>query len=449
MQTHIERFKSEILDAHETLRTAYAARTPKSRVALEAACHHLPAGVTRSNLYFKPYPPTMERAEGAILKDVDGHEYIDFISDFAVAQSGHNNKHIAAALRDQLERGISYGARTNLETELAQLLQKRLPTLDKLRFANSGTEANLYAILTARAFTQKPAIFVFDGGYHGGALNFAMHDTRMQAPFETMSAPYNDIDAFRSVIKKNKDQLACVVMELMLNSGGCIPADPEFARQVETICRDNGILLIVDEVMTTRLGFHGLQGQYGMKPDLTTLGKIIGGGLPVGAFGGRAGIMAMFDQTEAGAAPHNGSFNNNVMTMTAGITAMSQVLTEPVLGSVNALGDELRRRLNQVFEARNTPLCFAGAGSVMALHIGVSPPDHFVTHPLAAPIRSLFHMHVLSKGVWIAQRGMVALSIETTEAHTDQFVEAVEDFVACYGPLLQRLAGDPALAGAA
>ena len=442
----MERIISDITDAYKRLCAEYEARTPKSRALFDEARRCFPSGTTRSNLYFAPYPPTLRSAAGAHVQDVDGRDYIDLISDYAVAQAGHSNALIAEGVKNQLDHGLSYGGRNEHETRLADLIKQRLSSVETLRFTNSGTEANLYAILAARAYSKKPAIFVFEGGYHGGVLNYAMHDDRLQTPFETLTAPYNDIDAFRTVVSNNCDKLGCVVMELMLNSGGCIPAEPAFAREVQAICRQAGVLLVVDEVMTTRLNYHGLQGAYGVTPDLTTLGKIIGGGLPVGAFGGRADIMAMFDQTQPRAAAHNGSFNNNVLTMAAGVAALSGVLTREALDAVNHMGEQMRLRLNEILMDHGAPLSFSGAGSVMALHVGAAPPQRFTSHPAASAVRALFHMHMLLQGFWIAQRGMLALSVETTQAHTDQFAAALDGFCAQYGDLLRSLDRAPSAA---
>ena len=439
MDVQTEDFLAKIDRAYAVLQAQYEAKTANSRESYAEALDIFPAGITRSNLYFTPYPPSIASAEGPVLTDEDGNTYIDLISDFAVAQSGHSNSAIAHALKAQLDHGISYGARTQKEVRLAKLIKERLPSVERLRFTNSGTEAGMYAVLAARAFSKKPAVLVCKGGYHGGSMNFAANDPRTHLPFDYITVEFNDPDAIREAVRENRDRLACVVTELMMNSGGCIPATQAFADAVKDACAENDVLLIIDEVMTTRLAFNGLQGHFNLTPDLTTLGKIIGGGMPVGAFGGRADIMAQFDQTQPGAAAHNGSFNNNVMTMTAGAVALEQVLTAPVLEQNNQKGEVLRARLNAVLKREDVALRFSGMGSVMAIHVGYHPPTRFALTKFDAPIRKLFHMYCVMNGIWIAQRGMLALSVETTDAHCDKMVETLEAFCTAYRDILDSI----------
>lgn len=431
-QTEADKIRSAAASleaAHGQLKRVYEARTPASSASFKTACRSMPGGTTRSNLHFAPYPPSIQRAESGELIDIDGNRYFDFLSDFAVAMSGHNNAVIAQAVGSQLEKGISFGARTPLEARLAQLVQERIASVERVRFVNSGTEANLYAFLAARAFTGRSALLLFEGGYHGGAMSFSTADPRLRAPFEYLTVPYNDADAFSRMVEERGDDIACVGLELLLNSGGAIPARPDFVQTIREVCTRRGILLVIDEVMTTRLAYGGLQSVYGVRPDLTTLGKMIGGGLTVGAFGGRADIMSLFDLTVGAGINHGGSFNNNVLTMAAGIAALGTVLTPEVIESVNRSGELLRERLNSLFSSARLPLVFSGHGSVMALHLGYEAPLRFKEPALSKQVRSLFHMFCLVNGVWIAQRGMIALNIETREAHIARLVEVVGEFV--------------------
>ena len=432
-------------DERALLAQTYAAATPLSGEASARAREALPGGNTRSNLHFSPYPPVFQAAEKGTLTDLDGHSYADFINDFTVALQGHSNAVIINAVHDLLAKGMSYGGRTQAEDRLASLIKSRITSIDRLRFTNSGTEANLYAFLAARAYTGREAIFVFEGGYHGGVFNFASKDLRLRAPFDIVSSPYNDIEAFDRAFNANAGRIACVAMELILNSGGCVPARREFARHVEARCREAGVVFLVDEVMTSRIAYGGMQSLYGVTPDMTTLGKIIGGGFSIGAFGGRADIMAMFDVTKPGALFHSGSFNNNVFSMNAGVAALSEVLTEEAIARVNAAGDAFRIRLNAALAKADVPLVFSGLGSVAALHIGRTAPERFQAPPLSAEVRSLFHLFMLLEGFWIAERGMIALSLETTQAQMDAFELALARFCARYEALLQSLEAAPAI----
>ena len=428
--------KHSVVAARDGIIERVVSRTPQSKREFERAKQVLPGGTTRSNLHMKPYPISIDRAEGATLTDLDGNQYIDLGNDYAVAMFGHSNKQIAAAISKQFESGTSYGARTSHETRLAEVLIDRFPSIEALRFCNSGTEANLYAFLLARAATGRTTFVMMDGGYHGGALSKAMNDDRFFAPFDVITVPYNDEEALKALFAEKGDQIACLAMELMLNSGGCISATQSFAKLAETLCAKTGALLLVDEVMTSRLHPGGLQAHYGVTPDLTTLGKMIGGGFTVGAFGGRADLMAHMDQFKAGAIAHNGSFNNNVMTMVAGRVAMTDVITPERIATANQLGDELREKLNALCADYQAPIRFAGWGSVLALHLGTEPPHQFATPPLSAEIRSLFHAFALDKGYWIAARGMLSLSVETTRNHCDGFADCFKEFLETQGESL-------------
>lgn len=425
-----------LVAAREQLEAAYREHTPRSAECFLASCNVLPGGNTRSNLHFPPYPPVMASADASTLLDIDGNRYVDCINDYTVAAGGHRDPRIERAIADAAAHGWSWGARSDTEVLLAEAIRERFPSMQRLRFVNSGTEASLYALLLARISTGRERIIVMSGGYHGGVLSFLEPVPRLNVPFEVVQVPYNDTSALHQALDASKGQVAAVMMELMLNSGGCIPATAEFARSAATLAHAAGALFIVDEVMTARLGFHGLQGMLGLEPDLTVLGKIIGGGMPCGAFGGRADLMAWFDSTRPGALNHNGSFNNNVFTMRAGLAALTEVLTREVMEDMNRRGDRLRARLNDIVTRRSVPLVFSGAGSVMALHSGTRVPLRPVTDSRTDAIRHLLHMHLLRGGFWSARRGMLALSAANTDAQTDALAACVETFIDHYHNLL-------------
>ena len=237
-----------------------------------------------------------------------------------------------------------------------------------MRFTNSGTEANLLAISVARIFTKRKTVLVFDGAYHGAVFGFAGGGSPINAPFDYVLAPYNDIGATRALIAAHADDLALVILEPMIGSGGCIPARHDFLRMLRDETTRVGALLVFDEVMTSRLAPGGLQSVAGVKPDLTTLGKYIGGGMSFGAFGGRGDVMDLFDPRRPNALPHAGTFNNNVLTMSAGLAGLTQVYTPDAARALNARGEALRSRLNALCEAAGAPLQFTGIGSMLAVH---------------------------------------------------------------------------------
>jgi glutamate-1-semialdehyde 2,1-aminomutase len=403
----------------------YRLRTPRSADAYAASCAVLPGGNTRSNLHLDPYPVVLREAHDGVLVDIDGNDYADFNNDYTVAILGHSHPRIAEVTVEQLGRGMSWGGRSASETTLATEIVRRFPMIDQLRFVNSGTEANVLALMTALDATGRDAVLVVDGGYHGSVLSF-VSTRRINVPVDTVVVPFNDVAALDDAFAAHGPRLAAAFTELMLNSGGCIPAEPAWVDRLRSLCTGYGALLVVDEVMTARLGYHGLQGRYGVAADVVTLGKIIGGGFPIGAFGASVEVMAMFDVRRPGAASHGGSFNNEVFSMHAGVVALTELLTPEVMAALNSGGDRLRDRLDAVFRERGVPLVMSGIGSTMALHVGTSPPTRFGSHPAAPSVRRLFHLDLLNAGHWLAPRGMIATSLATTDHQVDELVGAVE-----------------------
>ncbi|WP_051792561.1 aminotransferase class III-fold pyridoxal phosphate-dependent enzyme [Amycolatopsis jejuensis] len=316
---------------------------------------------------------------------------------------------------------------------------RRFPALDLLRFTNSGTEANLMALAAATAHTGRSTILVFQGGYHGGVLSFGQGNAPLNVPHRFVIGAYNDIDGTKAVIAEHATDLAAVLVEPMLGSGGTIPGEPAFLQMLRDETTRAGALLIFDEVMTSRLAPGGLQRELGITPDLCTLGKYLGGGMSFGAFGGRGEVMAGFDP--AGEGPrwaHAGTFNNNTLTMAAGLAGLEQVLTDSALTDLNARGDRLRGRLQAVFAEAGVPVTVTGRGSLFTFHPVPgpvrSPADLTAADPAA---RELLFFHLLERGYWMARRAMVALSLAISDGHGAGLVTAVREFADTYGPALR------------
>lgn len=422
----------------------YCELTPASAAAFDTACAVLPGGNTRSNLHLDPYPVVLREAYDGVIVDIDGNEYADFNNDYTVAVLGHSNQRIAQVVGEQLARGMSWGGRSAAEPVLAAEIIRRFPAIEQLRFVNSGTEANVLALMTAFDATGRDRVLVVDGGYHGSVFSFVARQPRINLPVPVVTVPYNDVDALDAAFAEHGPSLAAAFTELMLNSGGCIPARQAWVNRLRALCTEHGVLLAVDEVMTARLHEHGLQHLYGVAPDIVTLGKILGGGFPIGAFGASSALMAMYDVRRAGAAAHGGSFNNEVFSMHAGVVALTELLTGPALTTMNAAGDHLRHRLVEVFRRHDLPLVMTGIGSTMALHIGVDEPERFVSHPAAPAVRRLFHLGLLVRGVWVASRGMIATSLASTGAQLDQLVDAVGDWAGEHAEVLRAHIGSSA-----
>ena len=418
-------------------RERYQQRRPGSRAAHAAACAWMPGGNTRTVLYHGPYPLRIASGSGAFVVDVDGHRYLNLLGEYTAGLFGHSHPQIRRAIERALDGGINLGAHNTLEAELARRVVARFAAIEQLRFTNSGTEANLMALSAARALTGRDKVLVFRGGYHGGLLTFGSGASAINAPYDFVIGRYNDTEGACALIRQHGADLACVLVEPMQGSAGCIPAQPSFLPALRAASQEVGSLLILDEVMTSRLGHGGVQASPGVAPDLVTLGKWIGGGMSFGAFGGRADLMGRFDPTRPGALPHAGTFNNNVLTMAAGIAALDEVFPAERAVAHHARGEALRQRLNQGFEAAGVAVQATGLGSLMNLH------------PLAGPVgsvedlagcdgrlRELLFLDLLEAGYYIAPRGFIALTLAVTDDELAGFERALQQIIAQRAALL-------------
>ena len=423
--------------ALDALKRDFADANPASARLHAEACRVLPGGNTRSNLYHQPFPLCFSGGREATLFDADGHDYVDFLGEYTAGVYGHSHPAILAAIREVSAAGLSLGGQNMWESRFAALLVQRFPAIERIRFTNSGTEANIMAIGAARAFTGRDKVIVFDGGYHGAALTFVLPGHPLNAPYSFLNARYNDAASVRALLDAHAGEVAAVMVEPMLSSGGCIPGGDKFLRELRDLTAAAGVLLIFDEVVTSRLGARGIHGALGITPDLVTLGKYIGGGLGCGAFGGSEEIMAMFDPGRAGAISHAGTFNNNTLTMGVGVTAVGEVFTGEAAEALCKRGDRLRERLNEVVETRQMRMQFTGRGSSMNAHFTRERVDRPSGETRGhATEKGLFYFHLLSRGIYAAPRGMLNVSMVHTQADLDRVVEATEEFAATYGHLV-------------
>lgn len=420
---------------------SYRARNPHSLARHREACIVMPGGNTRTVIHVDPFPLAIRHGEGARLTDLDGHEYVDFLSEFTAGIYGHSHPVIRAAILEALDAGLNFGAHNAVEGAFAAAVCARFPGIERVRFTNSGTEANLMAVAAARAITGRPKILVFEGGYHGGVFYFRDGGSPINAPFDFLFSRYNDLAAVHESVRPHRGDLAAILVEPMIGSGGCIPGERAFLAGLRGLADETGALLIFDEVMTSRLAPGGLQEALGIRPDLTTLGKYVGGGMSFGAFGGRAELMDHFDPRRADAFPHAGTFNNNPLTMSAGLAGLTRIYTPARARALNAWGDTLRERLNEVVRRQGLTMQFTGLGSMMAVHM----TDAAICTPADAAkgnagLRDLFYFDMLARGIWIAKRGMIALSVALDEADGERFLAAVAEFAESRAPLFAALA---------
>jgi len=417
-------------DAIADARVRYVSANPLSLAADKSAERYMPGGNTRSVLHYDPFPLTMVAGEGAELVDLDGHRYVDFVGEYSAGLFGHSDEIIKAAVHKALDTGIVMGAPTKYERELAALLCARFPSMQQIRFCNSGTEANLMALTTARIVTGHEKVLVFNGSYHGGVIKFPNGNSKHNVPFDFVVAEYNDTDGTAGLIRQLGDELAAVIVEPILGAGGNIPGSREFLGMLRETTREVGALLIFDEVKTARLGASGIQGSMGISPDLTSLGKIIGGGLPTGAFGGSAVYMAHYNPKLKGGWNHAGTFNNNVCSMAAGSAAMGEIYTQKRAVEFFDWCEAFRHSLNKMFVDKAVPMYCNGMGSIFAIHFSDKPTRKKTDISAGClALRPLLHMELLLEGVLICGRGDFFLSLPMTDAHLSTARLALEKFI--------------------
>jgi glutamate-1-semialdehyde 2,1-aminomutase len=414
----------------------YVAKRPRTFALHERARAVLPGGNTRSILFTQPFPIRIESSSGCRITDVDGLSYIDYVGEYSAGIYGHSNPEIMAAVQSALVMGINIGAHHSREVALAETVTSRFH-LDRVRFTNSGTEANMMALALARNFTGRNKIMAMYGGYHGGTLMFSYGASAVNAPFETVLGYYNDVERTKALIAEHGAALAAVIVEPMLGAGGSIGATSDYLAMLRRECTRHGIVFILDEVMTSRLAPGGLAEAWGLSPDLKTLGKYVGGGMSFGAFGGKAVIMDMFDPAQPGALYHAGTFNNNTLSMTAGEVGLTKVYTPAAAVALSASGEKLKVRLNDVLMQHQARLQVSGVGSLLTFHplLGeLSTPQQLAE---ADPrLRRLLYLHFLDDGIYVAERGSMALSLALGEAEHDALLASVAGFVARYRALV-------------
>ena len=425
----------------------------RSRALYARARNSLPGGNTRTTVYMKPHPLYAVRGEGCRVIDVDGVSRIDCINNFTALIHGHAHPALVAAATRQIALGTAFGMPTESEILLAELIATRLASVDHVRFCNSGSEAVMMALKAARAYTGRPKIAKCEGAYHGSydyaevSLDPAPEDWGKNAPVsvayakgtppnvlaDTLTIPFNDIDAAVSLIREHGPDLACILVDPMPNRAGLVPADKAYLEALRQVSREVGALLIFDEVITFRLGFHGAQGHWGITPDLTTLGKIIGGGFPVGAVAGGAQFMAVFDPTEGKPAlPHGGTFSANPVTMTAGLAAMD-LLDTTAFDRLDAIGDRLRAGTNDAFARHGVPGRAVGMGSLAKIHFTDRPVRDYrsaYAGPDETARMARFNRGLLDRGVLAAGYGLIALSTPMTDGDIETVLAAISESIA-------------------
>ncbi|GLA93178.1 hypothetical protein AtubIFM61612_010369 [Aspergillus tubingensis] len=395
----------------------FRAKNLKSGAAIQSAENSIPSGTSRGVLVHIPHPLVFRGGHGCYLTSLDGDEYVDFVSEYTAGMFGHSHPAIIEAIQSVTQQGFTLGGVTSKEGELAQLLISRFPSIDAIRFCNSGTEANMFALGVAVAYTGRKKILVFKNGYHGGTLTFGAN-TALNLPHEFIVANYNDIPDTRA---KLTSDIAAILVEPMQAAGGMVPAEIPFLQFLRDEAARLRAVLIFDEVVTSRLCYGGLQERYGIVPDMTTLGKHFGGGFSFGVFGGKKEIMRLFKPGEEQSLFHTGTWNNNVFSMTAGVVA-ANLMSREALERANDLGDYLRDELRRIFEQRWCAwldVVVSGIGSTVGVKFLGEKGDM---------IRDLYYFYQLEGGVYMAHRGSFAVNLVHQREHVDLVLEVTRKF---------------------
>ena len=434
-------------------------RTQKSARMDEYARQFLPGGDTRTAVFFEPYPLYIAKGEGSKFFDIDGNVYLDFLNNYTALIHGHAHPSICGAACDQIRKGTSFAAPTKSQYDLAELICERVKSVEQVRFCNTGTEATMNAIRAARLLTGKSRIVKMEGGYHGthdlGEVSFDP-DLDAAGPIEVprsvppnrgipesvlkevIVVPFNNKGVTEKIIQQEHDQVACVIVEPMLGAAGCVPPDNDYLEFLRSLTRKLGILLVFDEVVTFRLGIGGAQHLYGIEPDLTAFGKIIGGGFPIGAFGGPAEIMKIFSPREKNFISQSGTFNGNPVTMEAGIACLKE-LNSKVIEHINSLGTLFRKGVNSAFQKAGIKGQATGVGSLSCIHFNSGTIKDYRSVSIGNFLAmELVHLALLVKGINIPRRGgECSISTPMTETDIGVFLTAFEESLVEIKPFIE------------
>jgi glutamate-1-semialdehyde 2,1-aminomutase len=418
--------------------SAPAFSTTRSQEIFSDALKLMPGGVSSPVRAFRSVggqPIVFDRVKGAYAWDVDGNRYIDYVGSWGPAICGHAHPEVIAALHDALEKGTSFGAPCLLENQLAELVIEAVPSVEMVRFVNSGTEACMAVLRLMRAFTGRDKLIKFEGCYHGhadmflvkagsGVATLGLPDSPgvpRSTTANTLTAPYNDLEAVKTLFAENPGEIAGVILEPVVGNAGFITPEPGFLEGIREITRDNGALLVFDEVMTGfRISYGGAQAKFGITPDLTTMGKVIGGGLPVGAYGGRADIMAMV--SPAGPMYQAGTLSGNPLAMTAGIKTL-QLLKQPgTYERLEAITKRLSSGILEAAKAAGLPITGGSISAMFGFFLCDGPVRNFGEAKAADTARfGKLHRAMLERGVYLAPSAFEAGF--TSLAHSDADIE--------------------------
>ena len=439
----------------------YRDRSVKSRKLWNEAIACMPSGSTRSSVFYAPYPSYAKKASGSQIEDVDGNRRIDYCYNFTSLIMGHQHPAVTKAIRNQLENGTVFGAPTELEVIHSSTLKSRMRSLDKVRYTVSGTEACMFAVRLARAFTNKKKIAKFEGGYHGTS-DFASVSVHPNSPGtvkkiaavvdtagllpeiveNTIVMPFNDFDTTSSIVRKYRNSLACIIVEPIMR--GISPLR-DFLPSMRELADELDIPLVFDEVITGfRISPGGAQEKYRVRPDLTVMGKIIGGGFPIGAIGGREDIMSMmaqgseFPRPSGSKVPHAGTFNAHPITLAAGLATLKE-LTADVYKELDQSAEEIRTSLTKIISDLGVNVQCTGVGSLFdVVFTGKRIIDYKSHHTGNLLLRRCFDLDLLNRGVFMPPTHFGCTSAVTKHEEIDTSLQAMKDTLTLLLPLARN-----------
>ena len=445
-------------ERREAILARYRDRTRKSLAQHQRAAKVLPGGINRNILYHKPHPLFIGTGKGAVLTDLDGNDYLDFNGNYTSMILGNCVPEVMAAVHRQVDLGTAWAGGSTTEADLAELIVERLPSAEQLRFAASGSEAAMLALRGARAHTKRPLVAKMEGGYHGLG-DYAMVSvapppgtgpdhapTSAAAPgipeavrASIVALPFNDAASTEALIEKHAKDLAAIIVEPVVGSGGVLVPKPGYLELLRRLADKHGIVLIFDEVISFRLHPGGAQALFGVTPDLTVLGKIIGGGYPIGAVAGKGAVMRHFDPSQPDAVTFSGTFHANPVALAAGLENM-KLLTPAVIEGLNRRSEAMAKRAAQVLSHAGLPLRINAIGSLFCIHATAEQVTDY--RKAAAGARDFvywLYLALLNEGILLSPRGMGCVSAAMTTADLDRFVAALETALAATGALSSKV----------
>lgn len=439
-------------------------RDVKSEELYKQACKVLPGGLSRNTVYRKPFPNYVDYASGCYINDIDGTRRIDFANNMAALIHGHAHPEIVEAVIQQVQKGTASTLASEIELRFAQLLTRRVKSFERIRFVNSGTEAVMAMIKASRAYTGRPKIAKAEGTYHGtydfaevsqtaNPSNWGDIDEPNSVPLafgtpqgvldDVIIFPYNDIERTIAILDRHAKQIACVIIDPVPHRVGLVKGTAEYVEAIYKWTRKNGALMVFDEVVTLRVNYGGAQENYKVAPDITAMGKIIGGGFPVGAIAGRADVLKVLDLRKSALKfPHSGTFSANPVTMTAGFKAMELFDRDAVL-RLNAFTDKAISQIEEMISLLDVPVCITGAGSMFRFHLKPDPPttyrEAYQRDEVRALINELLDFLYFKENILIINTFTCMLSTVMTQTEIDKLTEGLFRAFKALKPKLEDL----------